>query len=68
MNGTRTIDLQDTLSVLQYFGSNGSSPESNLRDRSVPDASKPWRTAESNTGVDLQDALNSLKSFGASCL
>jgi hypothetical protein len=67
VNGSRTIDLQDALSVLQHFGSNGQSAASNLRDRSVPDPAKPWRTAEADNGVDLQDALNSLKSFGANC-
>jgi glucose/arabinose dehydrogenase len=67
VTGSRTIDLQDTLSVLQYFGQNGT-PGANLRDRLVTDPDKPWRTSEANNGVDLQDALINLKSFGSNCV
>jgi hypothetical protein len=67
LTGNRTIDLSDTLSVLQYFGDPGTSPQANLRDRAVPSMLKPWQLVEANNGVDLQDALNNLSSFGHSC-
>ena len=67
VTGDRSIDLADTLSVLAYFGDAGVTPEADARDRMVPDPAKPWRTAEADDGVDLGDALNNLKSFGAEC-
>jgi len=67
VSGDRSIDLIDTLSVLQYFGDPATGPEANARDRWIPDANKPWRTAEANDGIDLTDALVNLKSFGATC-
>ena len=67
VTGDRAVDLADTLSVLQYFGDSGVSPAANARDRSHPDAAKPWRTEEADDGVDLTDALVNLKSFGATC-
>ena len=61
------IDLGDTLSVLAFFGDAGESGPANLRDRQAPDSLKPWRTAEANDGIDLQDALHNLASFGHAC-
>lgn len=60
------IDLSDALDVLQYFGV----PQTtgmNLRDRYIPDMDYPWRTAESNDGVDLSDVLVNLQSYGHGC-
>jgi hypothetical protein len=67
LTGNRAIDLSDTLQVLQYFGSDGTSPESNLRDRYIPDQLASWRTDEADNGVDLSDALANLRSFGHGC-
>jgi hypothetical protein len=63
----RTVDLLDALSVLQWFGSAPGAPAANAHDRYVPDPSQPWRTAEADDGVDLEDALAVLASFGANC-
>ena len=66
--GDRVIDLIDALDVLSYFGD--AAPDgspADLRDRDAPIAAKPWRTAESDSGVDLGDALNNLRSFGHAC-
>jgi hypothetical protein len=68
VTGDRVIDLQDTLSILAYFGQGSGSPEVNLRDRAAPNVLKPWRSAEANNGIDLTDALANLKSFGSACL
>jgi len=67
-SGDRAIDLIDTLDVLAYFGDAATDGgPADLRDRDAPNAVKPWRTVESDSGIDLADALNSLKSFGHSC-
>ncbi len=66
VTGNRVIDLDDALDVLSYFGNAGTGP-GNIRDRLIPDDSQPWRTAESNDGVDLTDVLFVLQSFGHSC-
>jgi len=68
VTGDAAIDLGDTLSVLSYFGQPAGSGPPNLHDRSAPDTLKPWRTAEANDGIDLQDALHSLASFGHACM
>ena len=68
VTGDRSIDLADTLDVLSYFGDSGTSTAADLRDRSVPDLSFPWRTAEADDGIDLIDAVASLRSFGDSCV
>jgi hypothetical protein len=68
VTGSRSIDLVDTLAVLQHFGHGpNDDPLDQRLDRYSPDASKPWRTAEANNGVTLLDALASLKSFGHHC-
>jgi hypothetical protein len=64
----RAIDLQDTVLILRHFGHGPSiDPLDNLLDRRIPHAWEPWRTAASDSGVDLSDALNNLKSFGTTC-
>jgi alpha-tubulin suppressor-like RCC1 family protein len=65
VTGDGSIDLSDALDVLGYFGNpapDGSPAD--LRDRDAMDAAQIWRTSESDTGVDLTDALNNLASFG----
>lgn len=66
VTGNQVIDLDDALDVLSYFGNAGTGA-GNIRDRLIPDESQPWRTAESNDGVDLTDVLFVLQSFGHSC-
>jgi hypothetical protein len=64
----RGIDLSDTLDILSYFGDPGlPGTPGDLRDRSIPDPLKPWRTADADDGVDLTDALVNLQSFGDDC-
>jgi hypothetical protein len=62
-----SVDLDDVLDVLRFFGSDGLSVEGNIRDRAIPSMSEPWRTAEANDGVDLSDVLSALYSFGHDC-
>jgi hypothetical protein len=64
----KSIDLSDTLLVLQHFG-HGAQQDAldDKLDRSIPDMAKPWRTAAAENGVDLADALANLRSFGHSC-
>lgn len=64
----RAIDASDVLDILQFFGLPASHAGANRRDRYIPDMAFPWRTAESNDGVDLSDALVNLQSYGADCL
>lgn len=67
VNGDEVIDLTDAIDVLGFFGNDGTSPAANLRDRSSPNALKPWRTAAADDGIDLNDAIVSLDSFGHDC-
>ena len=68
VTGEKTIDLSDTLAILAHFGHGpNDDPEDNIMDRTIPNPSYPWRTAEANDGVDLTDALNNLSSFGDDC-
>jgi parallel beta-helix repeat protein len=68
VTGDKSIDLSDALDILTFFGNPGLlGTPGDLRDRSIPDPLKPWRTADSDEGVDLTDALNNLLSFGHSC-
>ena len=66
--GDGAIGLEDATDILQYWGDPGTSPAANLRDRYVPDTSKPWRTAAANDGIDGTDVLAALGSFGHRCL
>jgi hypothetical protein len=73
VNSNKNVDLSDTLLVLAHFGHsyNGGSyvdATDNLLDRIVPNVAEGWRTAEGNNGLDLTDALASLKSFGDNCV
>jgi hypothetical protein len=67
----RTIDLSDTIAILQSFGTAPGAPLYNaLLDRYAPDAAKPWRTAAAtalNIGIDVSDAVINLRSFGHHC-
>jgi hypothetical protein len=67
VSGDGSIDLTDTLDVLILFGDPGTTPFADLRDRNIADDTKPWRTAPSNDGIDLTDALVNLVSFGHGC-
>jgi hypothetical protein len=67
VSGDEVIDLTDTIDVLGFFGNDGTSPAANLRDRSSPNPLKPWQTAEADDGIDLNDAIVSLDSFGHDC-
>jgi hypothetical protein len=72
VTGDRAIDLQDTLAILDRFGLQpGQQGYDATFDRMAPDAQKPWRTAPATgaqLGIDLQDALLNLQSFGHSCV
>jgi subtilisin family serine protease len=73
VNGTKAIDLQDTIVVLQHFGHlyNGGAyvdATDDKLDRSAPNPSAPWLSEEADNGVDLTDALANLKSFGDNCV
>jgi hypothetical protein len=67
----KAIDLQDTLAILEKFGRQPGQPGYDpALDRMVSDALKPWRTAQASgaaVGIDLQDALINLQSFGHNC-
>ena len=70
VTGDKAIDLGDTLLILGHFGHGPmDDPTDQLADRVIPMvfASQPWRTAESDDGIDLTDALNNLRSFGDAC-
>jgi hypothetical protein len=71
VTGDRAIDLQDALAILDRFGLNPGQPGYDAAfDRTAPNALKPWRTAQASgaaLGIDLQDALVNLQSFGHSC-
>ena len=68
VTGDQFIDLSDAIDVMSYFGDPAlPGTPGNLRDRYVPDPAQPWRTAESDDGVDLSDALYNLASFGTNC-
>jgi hypothetical protein len=62
-----SVDLSDALDVLGFFGNPGTTPTANLRDRDAPNMAQPWRSAESDSGIDLTDALVNLAQFGHSC-
>ena len=67
VTGDGQIDLSDTMDVLGYFGAPPGEEAAALRDRYAPDPARPWLTAAQSDGVDLRDALTSLKSFGHGC-
>jgi hypothetical protein len=67
----KAIDLNDALAVLAKFGLQpGQQGYDATFDRIAPDPSKPYRTAAATgdaVGIDLQDALLNLQSFGHDC-
>jgi hypothetical protein len=71
VTGDKSIDLNDALLILDHFGQQPGHPQYDpLLDRYIPDLAKPWRTAAAlgqDIGIDLQDALANLNSFGHSC-
>jgi hypothetical protein len=71
VTGDAAIDLQDALAILDRFGAQlGQAAYDPLFDRYAPDGAKPWRTAAAvgvHVGIDLQDALVNLQSFGHNC-
>jgi len=68
VTSSRSIGLSDTLLILTHFGHApaGDALDDQL-DRIAPLPAKPWRTAPSNDGVGLVDALVNLRSFGHDC-
>jgi hypothetical protein len=66
------IDLQDVLAILDRFGAlPGGDRYHIFFDRYAPAETKPWRTAPAvgeHLGIDLQDALLNLQSFGHRCV
>jgi hypothetical protein len=71
VTGEGAIDLSDALTILNSFGLVPEDAEYNDGlDRVAPNAGKPWQTAPAAgdaLGIDLQDALLNLQSFGHSC-
>ncbi len=71
VTGDRAIDLQDALAILDLFGLQPDQDGYDVAyDRMITDPQKPWRTAPASgasLGIDLQDALINLQSFGHSC-
>jgi hypothetical protein len=71
VTGDRAIDLQDALAILDKFGlfPAPNHPDNRL-DRQVPLGGQPYAPEEAtgnNVGIDLQDALLNLQSFGHNC-
>lgn len=68
VTGDRVIDISDAADVLSFFGSDGTGAAANLRDRAVADPmNAPWLSSEADDGVDLNDAIYALLSFGDDC-
>jgi hypothetical protein len=71
VTGDKTVDLNDALVILAAFGQSPAHPEYNSGlDRQSNDPTKPWRSAPATgnqIGIDLQDALLNLQSFGHNC-
>lgn len=68
ITGDRGIDFVDTLLIVGLFGTEtGDAAYDASLDRYAPDDLRPWRSAASATGIDLEDALTSLASFGHGC-
>ena len=71
VTGDRSIDLGDTLLILQHFGHGpADDPLDPFLDRYVPSQDKPFRPAQATgnfLGIDLGDALANLQSFGHDC-
>jgi uncharacterized protein YjbI with pentapeptide repeats len=65
----KMVNLQDALIILDHFGHDGADAHDHDMDRSIPDPTHPWRTAEATPGdrVTFDDVFNNLKSFGSNC-
>jgi hypothetical protein len=72
LTGDGTIDLGDTIAILNKFGLSPASPGYDpLYDRDAGPIGYAWRTVQAtgpSLGIDLKDALASLQSFGHSCV
>jgi hypothetical protein len=72
VNGTKSIDLNDALAILGAFGAHEGGPGYDaLYDRVAGPLTAPWRTAAASgthLGIDLQDVLANLQSFGHKCV
>jgi hypothetical protein len=68
----RTIDLSDTIAVLNRFGFSPTHPGYDaVFDRYLPLANRPWRPGAAegtHVGIDIEDAIVNLQSFGHHCL
>ena len=71
VTGNSAIDLNDTLAVLAGFGlGEGDEGYDAFLDRVAGPQGAPWRTSAATgaaAGIDLQDALANLQSFGHTC-
>lgn len=71
VTGDATIDVGDTLAILNKFGLAPGQPGYDpLFDRDPGPESAHWRTVQAaghSLGIDVRDALTSLQSFGHSC-
>ena len=68
----KKVNFQDVFIILDHFGHEPTDADDHDLDRYIPDALKPWRTAEGNEPpsgdkVTFVDVLASLKSFGHGC-
>ena len=71
IDATGGIDLSDALAILGQFGKLPGDPAYPASfDRFVNDPAKPWRSAWAvgiHIGIDLEDVLTNLQSFGHTC-
>jgi hypothetical protein len=64
----RAVDFDDALFILTKFGLGVEHVDYRPElDRYAPDPTRPWRTALESNGIDLNEALLSLGSFGHGC-
>lgn len=61
----RTVDINDAVDVLSYFGDAGTNAAGNHRDRAQ--IGTTWETVEANDGISLDDAIAVLAQFGHDC-
>jgi hypothetical protein len=67
VTGDKFIDFSDALDITGFFGDPAlPGTPGNLRDRDIG-GPNDWNAVESNTGVDLNDTLAMLGSFGHGC-
>lgn len=66
----KSIDFGDTTTIMDHYGDGpNQDPWDNDLDRTMPPVAweQPWRSQESDTGIDIDDALTNLESWGHSC-